>query len=87
MDEADTRALAAVWLFKHQKEIVHDCPLGTITKKACKKRLKRLSHKPGRYTINEFPLPPIGCNRCHHAEGIIPVFNEEEEDDFGDFTY
>ena len=86
MDEAKSRILAAIWLFKHQNEIVTDCPLGTITKQACERRLKRLSHKPSRYAVNEFPLHPVGCSRCHHAEGVIPMQIEQEEDEFGDFT-
>jgi len=63
---------------KHQDDLVEDCPLGIVTKHACKQRLLRLSKHPSRYALHEMPLPPIGCSRCHHADGILIKEVEEE---------
>lgn len=71
----DARALSAIWLWKHQHELVEDCRLGTVTKTACKKRLEAISG-PRRWKGNG-PHNPAGCIGCRHAEGIL--WNEADE--------
>jgi len=69
----DTKVLSAMWLWKHQDEIVKECKLGIITKTACDKRLAAFYSR--RKWLGHYN--PAGCIDCERAKGI--VLNEEEK--------
>ena len=69
----DTKVLSAMWLWKHQDEIVKECKLGIITKTACNKRLAAFYSR--RKWLGHYN--PVGCIDCDRAKGI--VLNEEDK--------